>query len=140
MSNKTQESQKDLFPIFTLILSITFLSIIIVLCLLFGQKLSEQPKIVREVVTVTEYVYLRNEEQDNNDSISAGKDNVDEESFVVKEYLGQIGIFSLEDGEVKYVIERYIKTLPEADRRLLQEGFVVTGTLGIYSVIEDYTG
>lgn len=139
MSDKNKSAAKNLFPIFTLILSASFLCIMIATCVLFNARLNALQNLEREVITVTKYIYIK--DSDTNDgSISTGKDDVNEESFLVKEYLGQIGIFSLADGEVKYVIERYTKTLPEADKLLLREGFIVTGTSGIYSVIEDYTG
>lgn len=139
MSDQNKSRQKNFFPIFTLVLSASFLCIMIVTCAIFNARLNALQTLEREVITVTKYVYIKGDET-NDGSISAGTDDVDEENFLVKEYLGQIGIFSLDDGEIKYVIERYTKTLPEADKLLLQEGFTVSGTSGIYSVIEDYTG
>ena len=137
MSNKNPELNKNIFPIFTLMISVSFLVVVIGTCIFFKLRLDRVSEDKSEVITVTEYIYI-NKEDDS--SISAGKDDVEEESFIVKEHLGQIGIFSLCGGEIRYVIERYIKTLPEADKRLLEEGFVVIGMNGIYSVIEDYTG
>lgn len=139
MTEKNKSAAKNFFPIFTLILSASFLCIMIVTCAMFNARINDLQSLEREVITVTKYVYIK-EDETNDGSISAGKDDIDEENFLVKEYLGQIGIFSLDDGEVKYVIERYTKTLPEADKLLLREGFIVSGTSGIYSVIEDYTG
>ena len=139
MSSKEQRSSKNFFPLFTLILSISFLCITIAICLIFRSRLAALPEVKYEVVTLTKYVYIEKEDG-GDDSISTGKDDADEQSYLIKEYCGQIGVFSLPDGELKYVIERYTKTLPEADKRLLGEGFVVVGRPGIYSVIEDYTG
>ena len=124
MPNEKSKSVKNIFPVFTLILSVNFLAVMICTCILFGLKL-------KSITPST---------PDEAASVSTGKDDINEESFRVKEYEGQIGIFSLEGGEIRYVIDRYIKTLPEADKRLLREGFVVIGIQGIYSVIEDYTG
>ena len=137
MTKKNTEKCKNIFPLFTLILSVSFLALMIGTCVFFKLKLDSISKEKPEVITVTEYVYINKEEDA---SISTGNGDIEEENFLVKEYLGVIGIFSLENGEIRYVIERYTKTLPEADKRLLREGFVVIGMNGIYSVIEDYTG
>ena len=137
MTKKNTEKCKNIFPLFTLILSVSFLALMIGTCVFFKLKLESISEEKPEVITVTEYVYI-NKEEDT--SISTGNDDIEEENFLVKEHLGLIGIFSLENGEIRYVIERYTKTLPEADKRLLREGFVVIGMNGIYSVIEDYTG
>ncbi len=139
MSSKEQSSAKNFFPLFTLILSICFLCVTIAICLLFRARLNALPEVKYEVVTLTKYVYIEKEDGED-DSVSTGKDDTAEKSYLIKEYSGQIGVFSLPDGELEYVIERYIKTLPEADKKLLEEGFVVIGMSGIYSVIEDYTG
>ena len=138
MSNKKTDMNKNLFPLFTLILSVNFLAVIIYTCVFFQLKFESISNDTPEIITVTEYIYIDKEDDDT--SISTGNDNIDKESFLIKEHSGQIGIFSLKTGEILYVIERYTKTLPETDRRLLQEGFVVIGISGIYSVIEDYTG
>ena len=137
MTKKNTEKCKNIFPLFTLILSVSFLALMIGTCFFFKLKLDSISKEKPEVITVTEYVYINKEEDA---SISTGNDDIEGENFLVKEHLGLIGIFSLENGEIRYVIERYTKTLPEADKRLLREGFVVIGMNGIYSVIEDYTG
>ena len=139
MPNEKSKSVKNIFPVFTLILSVNFLALMICTCILFGLKLKNITPSTPEVITLKEYIYIENQ-PDEDASVSTGKDDINEESFLVKEYEGQIGIFSLEGGEIRYVIDRYIKTLPEADKRLLREGFVVIGIQGIYSVIEDYTG
>jgi hypothetical protein len=57
----------------------------------------------------------------------------------LKEYKGQIGIFTL-DGSFIQIINVHIKTLPAADRALLREGFTVNTKKELLSVIEDYTG
>lgn len=139
MPNEKSKSVKNIFPVFTLILSVNFLAVMICTCILFGLKLKSVTPSTPEIITLKEYIYIK-DQPDEDASVSTGKDDINEESFLVKEYEGQIGIFSLEGGEIRYVIDRYIKTLPEADKRLLREGFVVIGIHGIYSVIEDYTG
>ena len=139
MPNEKSKSVKNIFPVFTLILSVNFLALMICTCILFGLKLKNITPSTPEVITLKEYIYIKDQAEEDA-SVSTGKDDINEESFLVKEYEGQIGIFSLEGGEIRYVIDRYIKTLPEADKRLLREGFVVIGIQGIYSVIEDYTG
>ena len=45
-----------------------------------------------------------------------------------------------DNGTLIRVIDVYIKTLPKADRTLLEKGFVVLGETELYAIIEDYTG
>ena len=51
--------------------------------------------------------------------------------------MDKIGVFS-EDGSLVMVIDVYVKTLPEADKRLLGEGFEVVGRSALNAVVEDY--
>ena len=84
------------------------------------------------------YVYVTQESEDifseniikETDSVSIG--------WIVKEYCGQIGIFSTE-GTLLYVLDTYVKTLPEADRRLLGEGIRIDSKAELLSIVEDYT-
>ncbi len=59
--------------------------------------------------------------------------------WLVKEYEKRVAIF-LEDGTLFDVLEVYVKTLPEADRRMLGEGIVIETEDELRSIIEDYTG
>ena len=82
------------------------------------------------------YVYLPQE----SDSLQETEKPHEEEpeGYLVKEYQGQIGIFSL-DGTLLETIETYVKTLPEADRALLGEGISVKTREELNSLIEDYS-
>lgn len=83
----------------------------------------------------TEYIYIN-----KNESISSELplDSKAQEIYLIKEYMGKIGIFD-SDGALVDVIEVYTKTLPEADRRLLGEGFEVIGKTQLNAIIEDYS-
>lgn len=59
--------------------------------------------------------------------------------MTVRSYNGVIGVFD-EDGRLIEVIDVYVKTLPETDRRLLEEGFTINSMKQLASIIEDYTG
>ncbi len=59
--------------------------------------------------------------------------------FTVKSYGEKIGVFNEEEKLVS-VIEVYTKTLPKADRDLLEKGIVVFSEVELRGVIEDYTG
>ncbi|MBE6576592.1 MAG: hypothetical protein E7653_00455 [Ruminococcaceae bacterium] len=83
----------------------------------------------------TEYVYVNT---DTDDNITQIYYEDEEQVFIVREHMGKIGIF-LPDGTLKEIIEVYVKTLPIADRRLLEEGFEVVGKQQLYSIIEDYS-
>lgn len=58
--------------------------------------------------------------------------------WIVKEHDGRIGIFDRE-GVLLFVLDTYIKTLPEADKRLLGEGIFIETKGQLLSLIEDYT-
>lgn len=78
-----------------------------------------------------EYVYVHPQETSTDIT-------TEEEVYTVKEYNGQIGIFS-SDGSLVQTLDTNVKTLPEADKRLLQEGFEIIGRSQLNSIIEDYT-
>ena len=93
----------------------------------------------KEIQTVVEkeYVYLTQEAPETQHT--QGSDTSDsDEIYMVKEYFGRIGIFN-SDGALLQVLEVYVKTLPEADKRLLGEGFEIVGKKRLNSIIEDYT-
>jgi hypothetical protein len=82
---------------------------------------------------ITEYVYVDRPTEDSTQTY----ETITEQTYVVREYMQRIGIF-LTDGTLVKVIEVNTKTLPEADRRLLEEGFQIVGKQQLYSIIEDY--
>lgn len=59
--------------------------------------------------------------------------------FTVKNYGQKIGVFNEEQTLVS-VIEVYTKTLPKADRDLLEKGMVVFSEDELRRIVEDYTG
>jgi len=96
------------------------------------RKSAEQPP-----VTETEeiYVYLPQEVRDDENQVPPEKEST---GYLVKEYEGQIGIFS-SDGKLLEILDTYVKTLPEADRSLLGEGIWVETRAELNSLIEDYS-
>ena len=83
--------------------------------------------------TLSEYVYVAPDKPSTEGSVETA-----EAVYTVKSHMGKIGIFST-DGRLVRVLEVYVKTLPEADIRLLEEGFEVVGQAELNSIIEDYT-
>ncbi len=83
----------------------------------------------------TEYVYIKVEDT-NADGISDTA--ADTEKYIVREYMGKIGIF-VEDGSLLDVIDTYVNTLPEADKRLLGEGIEIIGQQQLFEIIQDYS-
>lgn len=84
--------------------------------------------------TAWEYVYVTPDAKPSPESSAESEEIV----YTVKSYMDKIGIFTA-DGKLVEVLEVYVKTLPEADIRLLEEGFVVVGRAELNSIIEDYT-
>ena len=99
-------------------------------------RLNRPANTVTETVTEKETVYVYVE----NDVLPSAPETSepDEKIWIVREYRGQIGIFSEDDTLVR-TINVYIKTLPETDRILLKEGIRVTSERQLYSIIEDYS-
>ena len=84
----------------------------------------------------TEYIYVA---PDTRNSAPSASEEVIEEIYTIREHNEKIGIF-YSNGTLKEVLEVYIKSLPEADRHLLREGFEVIGEKQLNGIIEDYTG
>ena len=114
--------------------------LIIVVCVAIASvnnKFTESPSVEdSESITeiLTEYVYIRQDTYATEATVQT-----EPELYIVKEYLGQIGIFYF-DGTLIDVLDVYIKTLPEADRRMLGEGISVDSKAKLNSIIEDYSG
>ena len=88
---------------------------------------------VSETLTQTEYVYVKADTAPNIDTSS----DEEEPIYKIREYMDKIGVFS-ENGSLVMVLDVYVKTLPEADKRLLGEGFEVIGRSALNAVVEDY--
>ncbi len=88
-------------------------------------------------VPQTEYVYIKVEDNVGDNESEEMTDNI--EKYIMREYMGKIGVFS-EDGILLYSLDIYIKTLPEADRRLLGEGIEIFGKEALNELIQDYDG
>ena len=107
------------------------------LLLRIPSKESTPQKIIQTVVE-KEYVYLTQEDTDTQYNEGTDTSPSQDETYTVREYFGRIGIFK-SDGALMRVLEVYVKTLPEADKRLLGEGFEIVGKKQLNSIIEDYT-
>ncbi len=82
----------------------------------------------------TEYVYVKIEDS----TADSTAENELQEKYIVREHMGKIGIF-IEDGSLIETIDTYVKTLPEADRRLLGEGIEIIGKQQLSEIIQDYS-
>ena len=98
------------------------------------QTAVEQSDTAEGTDTSSEYVYVSPDGTPSPESSAQPEEAV----YTVKSYMGKIGIFSA-DGKLVHVLEVYVKTLPEADIRLLEEGFSIVGQAALNSIIEDYT-
>ena len=86
--------------------------------------------------TQTEYIYVTLGESEQPDKET---DPPTVTVYTVREHMGKIGVFS-DDGTLIRVIDVYVKTLPESDRRMLKEGFEVIGKTQLNKIVEDYDG
>ncbi len=85
----------------------------------------------------TEYVYIKVEDSDSDNTDSEDTSAESEIKYTVREHMGKIGVFS-DDGALVRSIDVYVKTLPEADRRLLREGIEIVGKEALDELIQDY--
>ena len=62
-----------------------------------------------------------------------------ENHWIVRAYEDRIGVFK-PDGQLEYMIDVYLITLPTADQELLKNGIYIAGKDRLAAFIEDYTG
>ena len=133
-TDKTNEKRTTLLKIMA-----AYASVMLLILIAAVANAKEQGDTVIETVinerTNTEYIYVSKDSVPSTDKSDIFEDS---ERYLIKEYMGKIGIFNAE-GSLIDVIEVYTKTLPEADRRLLGEGFEVVGKKQLNSIIEDYS-
>ena len=118
--------------------AVAMLGLLLTALLLRIPSKESTPEKVIQTVVEKEYVYLTQEDADTQYNEGTDTSTSQDETYTVKEYFGRIGIFK-SDGALMRVLEVYVKTLPEADKRLLGEGFEIVGKKQLNSIIEDYT-
>lgn len=91
--------------------------------------------VIEESSIQTEYVYVVKDEIKDTETETTEKEKI----YLVREHMNKIGIFD-ESGTLIKVLEVYVKILPEADKRMLDEGFEVIGEKQLNAIIEDYDG
>ncbi len=84
----------------------------------------------------TEWVYVYVTEEAT--TAAPTETEAEEEGWFLRAYQGKIGIFS-ESGNLINIIDTNIKTLPQADRILLEEGIYTRDRAQLYAWIEDYS-
>ena len=118
--------------------AVAMLGLLLTALLLRSPSKGSTPQKIIQTVVEKEYVYLTQEDADTQYNEGTDTSTSQDETYTVKEYFGRIGIFK-SDGALMRVLEVYVKTLPEADKRLLGEGFEIVGKKQLNSIIEDYT-
>ncbi len=59
--------------------------------------------------------------------------------YTIKDYNGKIAVFENNDTFPKSIYDSYTSVLPESDRKLLEDGIMVTNKSELQRIIEDYT-
>ena len=119
----------------TAIYAVVMLTILIVsLEIAYNYSPTSEPETVEKYIE-TEYIYVVKDETKDTETKDLGTDKI----YTVREHMGRIGIFD-ESGALVRVLEVYVRTLPEADKRMLTEGFDVVGIKQLNAIIEDYDG
>ena len=81
-----------------------------------------------------QYVYVT----DSADSDSGSQGTTEASCWILREFEGQIGVFE-PDGTLIQIIETYVKTLPKADRSMLEEGIYARSKQELRDLIEAYS-
>ena len=115
--------------------AVLLLATIIGISVLIYKKAPRERTII-ETVVQTEHIYVWVGGDMSTSDIA--QTTVDEYIRILKEYEGKIGIFN-EAGSLVDMIDVYVKTLPETDRRLLKEGIILFSEDELRSLIEDYS-
>lgn len=119
----------------TAIYAILMLAILVISLWIAFNYSNTNELVTEEIFIQTEYVYVVKDEPQGTETEAQNTEKI----YTVREYMGKIGIFD-ENGTLIKVLEVYVKTLPEADKRILEEGFDVVGEKQLNSIIEDYDG
>ena len=79
------------------------------------------------------------DETEDTDAVQREDESEAQASWVVRAHDEKIGVFDA-NGELEYVVDVYLITLPQADRELLERGIWVSDEAELAALMEDYTG
>ena len=119
--------EKKVFIFSIFLLGLLIISAIIICYFLLSDKILNDNEVIDDenIPTFDENI---NEPQD---------DTTHEEiQYMLKEYNGKIGVY--ENNALVYTIDTYVFTLPEIDKRLLNDGIKVFSKMELYELIEEY--
>lgn len=77
----------------------------------------------------------QNEQQPVFNETASDETEADDE-YVIKEFDGKIGVFK--NGDFQYMIDVYVFTLPEYDKKLLSQGIKVSSEQELNDVLSSY--
>ena len=118
--------------------SLLFLCILSLILLPKKQRTLKETVYETSIVTQTQPIYVYVEPQTEDTTAESSATNTEELHWIVKSYKEMIGVFD-EKMQLIRIIEVYTKTLPEADRKLLEEGIVIRSKKEYNALMEDYT-
>ncbi len=132
---KSANNKINLILKITVIYAILMIAILVISLWFVFNSRDINEVIIEESSIQTEYVYVVKDEIKEPETETADKEKI----YIVREHMDKIGIFD-ESGTLIKVLEVYVKTLPEADKRMLEEGFEIVGEKQLNAIIEDYDG
>ena len=106
------------------------------------KKLIRSAAVTLVIVTVAAikcFPYIKSSVNKEDCTYASGSGEKTETYYRVREYKGKIGVFDDETNDLVKMIDVFVFTLPENDKRILFEGYSVERDM-LNSVIEDYTG
>lgn len=116
MEQENNEKQGKQFYHLLFIFSLLLISAFIVFYFFIGKKIDN--------ITLNETAPTFNEVTEGNTK------------YILKEYNGKIGIF--ENEALIYTLDTYIFTLPQNDKKLLNDGIEVSTKEELYELLEEY--
>ena len=108
----------------------------LMVCAVLPPMLALRTVVLNGTVDTPHYIFIESPSDIQQDTET---DEIDSAAqWLVRAYEGRIGLFDME-GRLVDVIDTYVKALPEADRRLLGEGFIIQSKLEWLAIVEDYS-
>ena len=116
MEQENKEKQGIQYYHLLFIFSLLLITLFIFFYFLLDRKI--------ENISIIENIPIFNELQESNNK------------YILKEYNGKIGIF--ENEALIYTLDTYIFTLPQNDKKLLDDGIEVSTKEELYDLLEEY--
>ena len=131
-----KDNGKEIAVIVAYIITMLVIGIVSIATIKKEATISQEDKTdTIETTVVTEVIYIPTYADGDSETESETEER--QVVYTVKSYDGRLAICV--NGEISYILDVYINTLPKTDKALLEEGIVVYSERELYRIIEDYS-